>query len=140
MKKTMAAFSLTEIMVAIFVMMVGILPIFWFFSRSNVGTMRSRDEIYAANLAAELLDLKMAAGFAGTEETDGVEVGEIEIGGHRLEVDSRFRRVLTVRQVTPEHNSEWPCTYRVIGVEVSWMAETQPRNVKMTGIVYAGRN
>ncbi|MFZ5949524.1 MAG: type IV pilus modification PilV family protein [Candidatus Rifleibacteriota bacterium] len=136
---TKKGFSFTEIMVAIFILMVGILPIFWFFSRSNVATMRSRDEIMAQHYAAELLDYQMAKGFGQVAETGGQEVEEIEAGGHRIKIEDRFTRTLKVQQVTPEHNSEWPCTYKVISVEVSWMAETQQRSFKMAGMIYAGK-
>lgn len=132
-------FSFTELMVAAFVLAVGLLPILWLFSRTNVGTMKTRDDAMAWQYASELVDYAMARGFEGLEETgdDGINYPSIDIGGVQTSIDStRFSRKLIVKPIETG-NSEWPCRYRSVTAVVTWTAETRPRSLKLTGLVYA---
>jgi len=133
------AFSFTELIIAIMVLSAGILPIFWFFSRTNIGTIKTRDEIMAWQYASELLDIAVARGYAANPATDekGIEVGTISCGGLATSIDKRFSRRLFVKDLAPGHNSEWPCRYKTISVEVSWVIDTQPRSMRLTGLIYA---
>lgn len=139
MKRQNSGFSFTELVIAVLLLSIGLLPIFWFFSRTNVGTQKTRDEVLAWQYAAELVDCSLARGFAGNDVTDpnGVEVKEITIGSEKTSVENKFTRRLFVRPLAPEHHSAWPCRYRTVTAEVSWVADTQPRNVKLTGLLYA---
>lgn len=134
-------FSFTELVVAIFVLAAGIMPVMWFFSRSNMGTIKTRDEIMAQQYAAELLDYAMARGYDDLEITpgEGSEISAIEIAGEKMSVDSRFTRRLLVKELRPDHNSEWPCAYKTVSAEVSWLIETRPRHLRLTGLLYAAR-
>lgn len=139
MKRQNKGFSFTELVIAVLLLSIGLLPIFWFFSRTNVGTQKTRDEVLAWQYAAELIDYSIARGFAGNELTDtnGVEVREITVGSEKTSIENKFTRRLFVRPLAPEHNSAWPCRYHSITSEVSWMAESQQRNIKLTGLLYA---
>lgn len=132
-------FSFVELMVAILILAMGLLPIFWFFSRSNMGTIKTRDEILAQQYAAELIDYAKARGFAANEVTgeEGSEIREIEIAGQKTTVEERFVRRLYVKDLRPDHHSEWPCRYRTVTAEVIWQAETQQRSLCLTGLIYA---
>lgn len=132
-------FSSVELMVAIMILAIGLLPIFWFFSRSNMGTIKTRDEILAQQYAAELIDYAMARGFAANAVTGdaGSEIKEIEITGEKTTVEDRFVRKLYVKDLRPDHHSEWPCRYRTLTAEISWQAETQQRSLRLTGLIYA---
>lgn len=138
-RRNRRGFSFAELMVAVLVLAIGLVPVFWFFSRTNVGTMKTRDEAMAWHYAAELIDVAMAKGYEGIEETgeDGVEVPEIVIGKAKTGVESRFVRRLIVRPLRPDHNSEWPCLYRTVTAEVSWVVEKQPRSMRLTGLLHA---
>ena len=138
-RRSRRGFSFAEVMVAVLVLAVGLVPLFWFFSRTNVGTMKTRDEALAWHYAAELLDVTMAKGYDGIGETPeaGVEVPEIVIGEEKTSVESRFVRRLIVRPLRPDHNSEWPCLYRAVTAEVSWFVEKQPRSMRLTGVLHA---
>lgn len=132
-------FSFTELMVAVFVLSAGLLPILWFFSRTNVGTMKTRDDALAWQYASELVDYATARGYEGVEETgdDGTPFPSIDIDGVQTSIDSvRFTRKLIVRPMETG-NSEWPCRYRSVTAVVTWMAETRPRSLKLTGLLYA---
>ncbi len=134
-------FSFVEVVIAITIMAIGILPIMWFFSRSNVGTIKTRDEIYAQQYAAELFDYVIASGFNSFPPTgdSGMEMPVITIEGETTTIEDRFRRRLIVADLAPTHNSEWPLQYRTIAVEISWTADQQPRILKLTGIMHAPR-
>ena len=132
-------FSFAEVIVAIMILSIGLLPIFWFFSRTNMGTIKTRDEIMAWQYAAELIDYAKARGYAGNDLTDdqGVEIRTITVGDVVSEIEDRFSRRLIVKALSPDHNSEWPCLYRTLTAEISWMAETRLRSLRLTGLVYA---
>ena len=132
-------FSFIELVVAITIMAIGLMPIMWFFSRSNVGTVKTRDEIVAQQYAAELYDFVIASGFAAFSPTGaaGIEMPAITVDGETLSIDERFNRRLIVEDLAPTHNTEWPLLYRTLAVEVSWLAEQQQRTVRLTGIMHA---
>ncbi|HOI91920.1 MAG TPA: hypothetical protein PLK28_15570 [Candidatus Rifleibacterium sp.] len=136
------AFSFAELIIAIMVLSAGILPIFWFFSRTNIGTIKTRDEILAWQYASELLDVAVARGYAANPATGekGIEIDSISCGDLTTSVDKRFSRRLFVKDLAPGHNSEWPCRYKTISVEVSWIVDTQPRSMRLTGLIYAPEN
>lgn len=131
-------FSFAELMSAVLVLSVGLLPILWFFSRTNAGTQKTRDEAMAWQYASELLDYATMRGYDGNAVTSamGDEVKSIEIAGEKTAVDDRFTRRLIVRQLDPQH-SEWPCAYRTLTAVVTWTAETQQRKLSLTGMLYA---
>jgi prepilin-type N-terminal cleavage/methylation domain-containing protein len=132
-------FSFIELIMAVIIMAIGLIPIMWFFSRSNVGTIKTRDEIYARQYACELFDYVVARGFDANFPTGdtGTEVPSITIEGETTEIEDRFSRRLFVADLAPSHNSEWPLQYRSIMVEVSWSADQQDRNLRLTGILHA---
>lgn len=134
-------FSFVEVIVAITIMAIGLLPIMWFLSRSNVGTSKTRDEIYAQHYADELFDHVIASGFAACVPTGdtGREVPSLTLGDETISIDERFRRRLFIEELASLHNSEWPLQYRSITVEVSWVTDQQPQNFRQTGIIYAPR-
>ncbi len=134
-------FSFVEVIIAITIMAIGLIPIMWFFSRSNVGTIKTRDEIYAQQYAAELYDYVIASGFSACTPTgeSGIEVPTITIEDETIAVEERFTRRLIVAELAPAHNSEWPLQYRTVAVEVSWTADQQVRNLRLTGIIHAPR-
>ncbi|MDD3148046.1 MAG: prepilin-type N-terminal cleavage/methylation domain-containing protein [Candidatus Riflebacteria bacterium] len=135
-------FSFAELVVAVLILGIGILPIFWFFSRTSIGTIKTRDEALAWQYAAELIDYSMARGYEATALTDdnGIEVREIIVGSDRTTIDDRFGRRLYVKALRPDHNSEWPCLYRTVTAEVTWTVDTQPRSLRLTGLLYAQKN
>lgn len=132
-------FSFVEVVIAITIMAIGLIPIMWFFSRSNVGTIKTRDEIYAQQYAAELFDYVIASGFNAYPPTGdaGIDLPSITLEGETITVDERFTRRLFVADLAPAHNSEWPLQYRTIAVEVSWTADQQQRHLQLTGIMHA---
>ncbi|PKL47758.1 MAG: hypothetical protein CVV42_12105 [Candidatus Riflebacteria bacterium HGW-Riflebacteria-2] len=134
-------FSFIELVVAITILAIGLLPIMWFFSRSNMGTIKTRDEIYAQQYAAELFDYVTAGGFAAHSPTGeaGIEVPSITIEDETTAIEERFSRRLFVADLSPSHNSEWPLLYRSVSVEVRWIADQQQRHLKLTGIMHAPR-
>jgi prepilin-type N-terminal cleavage/methylation domain-containing protein len=134
-------FSFIELIIAIVIMAIGLIPLMWFFSRSNIGTIRTRDEIYAQQYAAELFDYVTATGFDAHSPTDeaGIEVPAITIESETTTVEPRFSRRLFIDDLAPAHNSEWPLQYRTVMVEVSWVADQQNRSLRLTGIMHAPR-
>ena len=134
-------FSFVEVVVAITILTIGILPITWFFSRTNAGTIKTRDEIYAQQYAAELYDYVAAQGFAATLPTGdtGSEVPSITINEETISIEPRFNRRLTIADLAPAHNTEWPLVYRTVAIEISWVADQQQRSLKLTGIIHAPR-
>ncbi|MBU1105502.1 MAG: prepilin-type N-terminal cleavage/methylation domain-containing protein [Candidatus Riflebacteria bacterium] len=132
-------FSFIELVTAITVLSIGLLPIMWFFSRSNAGTVKTRDEIVAQQYAAELYDFVIASGYDAFAPTDeaGIEIPSITIDGETLSIDDHFKRRLIIEDLAPTHNTEWPLLYRTLAVEVNWLAEQQQRTLRLTGIIYA---
>ena len=140
-KRRAAGISFTEVLVTLLVVAIGVLPIFAVFSQSSSGTIRNRDEILAQTYAEELLDLSLAKGFAAVEPTaaTGVAVPEVEAGGVRTKMDSRFTRTLVVREIGPAaHHDDWPLTYRLVGVIVTWSHEGRPRRLVRSGLLFRG--
>jgi prepilin-type N-terminal cleavage/methylation domain-containing protein len=132
-------FSFVELIVAITIMAIGILPIMWFFSRSNLGTIKTRDEVYAQQYAAELYDYVIASGFNAYEPTgeEGIDVPSITVEGETIAIEERFQRKLIVENLAPAHSTVWPLSYRTVCVEVSWTADQQQRSLRLTGIIHA---
>ena len=140
MRKPFACgFSFVELVVAITIMAIGIVPIMWFFSRSNIGTIKTRDEIYAQHYAAELYDFVIAGGFNAHPPTGdtGIEFPSITIDGETLSIEERFSRRLIIENMPQSHNTEWPLLYRTVAVEVNWTADQQQRSLRLTGIFHA---
>ncbi|OGK07938.1 MAG: hypothetical protein A2W80_03275 [Candidatus Riflebacteria bacterium GWC2_50_8] len=140
MRKTCRhGFSFVELVVAITIMAIGIMPIMWFFSRSNMGTIKTRDEVYAQQYAAELYDFVIASGFNAYSPTGeaGVEVPALTLADETISIEERFSRRLIVEDLAPAHNPDWPLLYRTVVVEVNWIADQQQRSLKLTGIIHA---
>jgi hypothetical protein len=119
-------FSFTEIVVALFVMSVGILPLFWFFSRANAGTMSSRDKIQAQVYASELISFARAQGAAALDTTadEGIDFPEIVVGSEKTVIEEKFERRLIVKAISPaDHNPAWPVAYKLVTARVTWVAD-----------------
>lgn len=139
LKKSCQGFSFIELTVAITILVIGILPIMWFFSRSNLGTIKTRDEVYAQQYAAELYDYVIASGFNAYAPTgeEGINVPSITLEGETITIEERFQRKLIVENLAPSHSTVWPLSYRTVCVEVFWAADQQQRSLRLTGIIHA---
>ena len=131
--------SLVEVMIALFVLAVGILPIFYVFSQGNLGAMMTRDEIMAHSYAAEIIDFGHAVGFDGMTHAEypDKEVKSIPGGA---EVDSRFRRYLNVVERSPEQGlTDWPIEYRILQARVTWNSSGIEKSFALTSLLFRGR-
>ncbi|NLI76085.1 MAG: hypothetical protein GX442_06540 [Candidatus Riflebacteria bacterium] len=131
--------SLLEVIIGVAVLSCGLLPVFYLFSRGNMGTMMTRDEILAHAWAAELVDFAQAQGFDRLDPAAN-QRREVPVVAGGTPVDPRFRRFLTVTgQVLPPGNADWPIDYRIILAEVTWTTGGVAQQFALTGLVFAGR-
>lgn len=131
--------SFVEVMIAVFVLAAGLLPAFYVFSKGNLGTMMTRDEILAQTYASELVDYGLALGYDRfpPEEFQHREMSEIP-GGAPIEI--RFHRFLTVvDRVLAPGNADWPLGYRILQVEVAWNSAGVEQKFALTGLLFGGR-
>lgn len=131
--------SYIEVIIAVFVLAVGLLPAFSVFSRGNQGTMMTRDEILAQTYCSELIDYAQALGFddLSPEAFDHREMDTIPGGSL---IDGRFHRFLTVvDKVLAPGNADWPVGYRILQVEVTWTSSGVEQKFALTGLVFKGR-
>ena len=136
--KNPRAFSFVEVMVATFVLAMGILPTFYVFSRGNVGTILNQEEITARQYAGELLDYLHARDYQQVAETSERTLFPLVPGSSEL--DHRFRRYLTVKKLVPARGiADWPMEYKVLTVEVEWQSGSLDRIMVQTGLLFQGR-
>lgn len=130
--------SFLEVVIAVCVLFVGIIPAFHVFFRGNFGTIMMRDEIMAQMYASELIDHLLAAGYEEATVGEAVEVPVIP-GGKPLE--ARFSRRLSVKEKIPAGGcSDWPLQYKIIAVEIHWETSGNPQNFALTALLFRGRN
>jgi hypothetical protein len=131
-----AGFSFTEVMVAVLIIGAGIIPIFLVFSRGNVGTTMTRDEMTAQAYAEELLDYGTALGYEHLKEGATLEA---EFPG-LTPADTKFSRVLHVQSVLPSGGwKNWPMAYKVLSANIEWHSGGTKQSFVLTGLVYQGK-
>lgn len=133
--RTSAAFTFAEVMIAVLVVTIGILPIFIVFTKGSEGTTMTRDEIVAHLLACELIDLGTAKSY------DGLQIGDHSsesLGGSNA--DSKFQRNLKVDEIIPSGGwRNWPLSYKVLTARVQWESSGVPRTFVLTSLIYRGK-
>lgn len=132
--------SFVEIVVALFVLVVALVPVFRVFSQGTMGTMMTHDEVLAHQYAGEMLAWAQARGF------DGLDVDEFrhpkvmpEVEGSSP-IDSRFRRTFSVLLKQPVGGlSDWPMEYKILKTEIHWESSGVDQAFVLTGLVFKGR-
>jgi hypothetical protein len=140
-RRTTAGLSFAEVMVAVLILGVGLLPALWVFSRSNAGTMMTRDEIIAHSYASSLIDYSHAVGFADLPATppEGSLLTAISLGSRELAVDTRFECRLTVTPVVPEEpDAVWPLAYKTVTADIRWKTGEVAQSHVLTTQVFQG--
>jgi type II secretory pathway pseudopilin PulG len=134
-------FSFLEVLAAIIVLGLGIIPVFMVFSRGSQGTIMTRDETQAHQLASEMLDTAIAMGYdhpaflanGGTIEVPATALANIG-GGH-----PRFTRSLNVREVLPGGGiGDWPMSYKVLIATVKWEHSGVKQFFNLTTLLFKG--
>lgn len=135
--KRKAGLTFIEIMIAVCVLAIGIIPAFHVFFRGNAGTIMMRDEILANTYAAELIDSLHARGF----DAVGVEQHkEVPTLSESLPIESRFHRYLTVIHKVPSGGcADWPITYKIIQVDINWEASGRQHSFVLTSLLFKGQ-
>ena len=130
--------SFVEVVVAAFVLAMGIIPTFYVFSRGNAGTVLNREEITARQYAGELLDYLSTRDYDQVEPTsESVPFAQIP-GGEAI--GPRFRRSLTVKRLVPDRGiADWPVEYKIVTAEVEWESNAQPQVFVQTSLLFKGR-
>ncbi|MBF0545870.1 MAG: hypothetical protein HQM08_15610 [Candidatus Riflebacteria bacterium] len=135
------ALSFVEIMIAVLLLGLMIVPISNFFNRGTTGTIQTRDEVLAYHYADELLawlqsknydDLELAPATSKSVPTITLTSGGLSIQDS-IETD-RFTRSVTIKEITI--GSNWPYIYKVLGVEVAWKSGNVARKIHMSSMVY----
>jgi hypothetical protein len=134
-----AGFSFVELMIAVFVLAMGIIPAFFVFFRGNVGTVLNRDEITARQYAGEVLDYFRARDYDQvTVTTDRIEFPLVPGGAA---IDGKFKRFLAVKRLVPNRGiADWPVEYKIVTVEVEWSADSVPQVFVQTNLLFKGRS
>lgn len=107
-------------------MLIGILPLFWFFLRTNAGTVISRDKIHAQIYASELIGFARAQGAAALNTTpdEGIDFPQIVVGAEKTVIENKFKRRLIVKAIKPaDHNPAWPVAYKLVTAKVTWVSD-----------------
>lgn len=132
--------SLIEVVIAVFVLAVGIIPVVNVFSQGYVGTILTRDEILAHSYASELIDYAQALGFDQLKpsEYNPKEMPSIPGG---VDIDTtKFRRFLTVTgDFLPPGNADWPIDYKVLKAEIKWKSSGIEQYFVLTSLLFKGR-
>lgn len=137
-----SGFSLTEIMITALVIGICMSPIFYIFSRSNQGTMQTRDDVTAYTLAKEIVDYHLSLDFddSGMAPVVAKKVNFETLhptSGNDivLTTDPRFDRFITIIDVSV---SNIPLNYKVLVVEITWKSSGKARQFKMTSLKFKG--
>ncbi len=134
-----AGISLVEVLIALFVLVIGILPAFHVLSQGTMGTTMTRDEILAHAYATEAIDWGYAKGFDAMTAAAFTERDLPAVDGG-TPIDPRFRRVLTVVERTPDRGiADWPLEYRILQARVTWTTAGIDQVFVQTGLLFRGR-
>lgn len=130
-------FSFTEIAIALLILAIGLIPVFYVFSRGSAGTVLAREEITAHQLAGEMIDAATLLGYDDARLADG------QLDGTQLPNvspdDPRFQRTLLVTDVRPAGGwKDWPVAYKILTARVSWDNSGVVRTFTLTGLLYKG--
>lgn len=136
-----SGFSFIEVMIAICVLGIGLIPVFVVFSRGSQGTIMTRDETHAHLLASEMLDCAIAMGYdhpaleaaGGTVEIPEASLPYVGPGS------PRFSRALTVQEIFPTGGiGDWPMAYKVLIAKVQWETSGVKSSFNLTSLLYKG--
>ena len=137
-----SGFSLTEVMITVLVIGICISPIFFIFSRSNQGTMHTRDDVIAYTFAKEILDFHISLDFddpalapVTNKKVNFETLKPVSGGDILLTTDPRFDRFVSVKAITV---ANIPLAYKVIIVEVKWKSSGKDRQFRMTSLKFKG--
>ncbi len=136
MTRSVRAFTFVEIAVAMLILGIGLVPVFWVFIRSGSETVMSREEIMAHNMAGEMLDLALKKGYdIGAGDVSPSDLGTISVS------DPQFSGVLNVQEIVPKGGwKNWPMSYKVVTARVTWTSQGIPRKYALTTLLFRGIN
>ena len=132
--------SYLEVVVALFVLMMALIPVFQVFTQGTAGTMLTRDELMAQQYAGEMMAWAHARGFDGLAIEDWREPKEVRAIEESAPIDARFQRWFSVRLKQPLGGlSDWPMEYKITHVEIRWESSGKPQSLVQTGLLFRGR-
>lgn len=140
--KLKRAFSLSEVMIAVVVIAVGIIPVFFLFSRGNAGTVQTKDEILAYQFASELLAYAQTKTYddpllaVGRKKQGDISLTPLNGAPLVLNMDTDFDRYLSVVEIKPDVSLDWPFAYKVLTSEVSWKSGGVSRKIQLSVMIY----
>ncbi|MBI3040002.1 type II secretion system protein [bacterium] len=124
-------FTISEVIIAILIVGVAIVPIFLIFSRGTSGTLQTKDEILAWNLAEELIDFALIQNYDNpflkpTTAPSLVASHQMVLNTSRdsvtLSGDPKFERFFNVREtIIP---AGWTKKYKLLMAEIRWKNST----------------
>ncbi len=130
--------TLVEILVAVVCMSVLLLPLYSVFSQGSYTVLQSRNEILAQQHATNLLAYISLFPYehknlrVGNRSFDNLEL-KMDTEALSLKLEPMFRRDLSVKEFKP---TNWPLSYKVVTVSVSWKEMNKNRDLKVCGLIY----
>ena len=131
-------FSLIEILFALALFSLLIFPVFNMFSHGSVGIVQTRNEVLAQQHASNLLSYLSIFPYnhenlkVGERDFDQLEL-KMDVESIQLGVEKLFRRKVKIIEIKP---ADWPLTYKVVSVVVSWKTGKKDKKVSITEIFY----
>ncbi|MBF0408583.1 MAG: hypothetical protein HQM10_14635 [Candidatus Riflebacteria bacterium] len=141
--RSKSALSFVEIMTAVLVLGMVIVPLSQLFNRGATGTVQTRDEVLAYHYAEELLSWLQSKKYsdpdiAVTSAPKPFSEIIINTSGSTSEKNSidtsKFTRTVIIREISP--SPSWPYTYKILNVQISWKSGKVDRKIDMASLVY----
>ncbi|NLI76461.1 MAG: hypothetical protein GX442_08470 [Candidatus Riflebacteria bacterium] len=127
--------SFAEIMVAIVLLALVLVPVFTLFNRGAEGTRQTWDEAVAHGLATGLLQEAKGWPFADPRLAAGSQDMPVSRTVYDPSAqDPRFRRTLTVSDFPA--TAGVPYAYKVLVVEVAWSTYGIERRIHLSGLLF----
>lgn len=135
---------MTEVLMAVIVLGLAMIPLFTVFSKGSAGTVQTRDEVTGTGYVTELLacaqSLSYDDPFLAPKIRQACQALPLPaVGGETLNkaIDSKFNRFFTVTEIAG--GADVPYSYKVLVAEVNWKSSGISRSLQMSGMVYKGK-
>ncbi len=126
--------SLVEILIATFLLMVLVGPLFNLFSHSVAGTIMNRDEMLANDYAADLVAMARTIDYDDLPIVNRMLLNDLVVDNYSEKpLEEGFDRYLSVAEFTDIPNSIY--RYKVITAEVEWTSSGVRRSIKMPAMI-----
>ncbi|MEW6709508.1 MAG: hypothetical protein AB1403_06750 [Candidatus Riflebacteria bacterium] len=133
------AFSFVEIMFAVILLGILLVPIYSLFSQGSHGAIQSRNEILAQQHASNLLAFLHLFPYDHEFLTPVFkrEFGRLDLvlesEALNLEPEPLFKRFLTIKEISP---TNWSRKYKIITINLEWSEGQKKQELKLCGIKF----